>query len=423
MNKTLKTVIGVGAAAFIIAATPVAKAKASAREMPIQPLMGDTIRTPCSTPAKTSIAYAQAMANMEASRKRAYAALGEEAPVETEALVPAAKMKVAEPAIPASALNDLYNQVNKYADLTPEQRDELGANVAKTKDADLIDTYNAMKTQYGNAPAAPEVKRPQAPETVQGTPAKEKVEEEPGKAPETEGGRAPNAIDELYQQVNKYADLTPAEQEELGKKVAETKDADLIETCNAMKAQYGSKPAPVEIKTVPAKPAEADSSATEEAPLPKLPADSGSVAPQVQPAAADSSGYEVTLPSRIEEKIEAKTPVEKQEERREGIENTMAKVYQEGTTNPEVIMAVVQPDLKPVRDSLENVVRECYASINAMAPETFAADSARIASAIAGIEAVTAKSFPKGDSWVEYTLGNLKEYFAEMGQVIGGKKE
>jgi len=24
---------------------------------------------------------------------------------------------------------------------------------------------------------------------------------------------------------------------------------------------------------------------------------------------------------------------------------------------------------------------------------------------------------------VEYTLGNLKEYFAEMGQVIGGKKE
>ncbi|MCX6770699.1 MAG: hypothetical protein NTX79_01455 [Candidatus Micrarchaeota archaeon] len=372
---------------------------------------------------------------------------------------PNAKPKVSSGPSP-DEINALYDQVNNYAGLTPAERAELGTKVAASGDGGLIGTYNELKVKY------------------ESTLAKTKDTKEEQKAEPTKTSNAENenvtdnvstpvdAVGALYGQVNQYADLSEGERAELGKKVTASGDANLIDTYKEVKDKYESKPA----ETAPPKTVAPKESKEEKATVPgEKKEDAGSNAPtqaDKDKAALDDlynrvngysglteterqklgedveksgnpelisyyNGTKATYSAKPDETAPPKAVIlnengeKKQNVQPDKIDNTETEKMAPGNKIGEKTEEDQLPDnrLKQVRDSLEIVVNECYTSINAMTQETLAQDSARIKSAIDGIGAVIAKSFPKDDSWANYTMVNLREYFVEICEAkSSGKK-
>ncbi|MFA6907588.1 MAG: hypothetical protein WC263_02065 [Candidatus Micrarchaeia archaeon] len=306
----------------------------------------------------------------------------------------------------ASAINALSDQVNKYADLTPAERQKLGEDIAKSGDADLIAAYADAKAKGGSAPdAQPSSASSGTLENAAKTAADAIVET--GTVAAKTGTDAPKAIatpaaeekiNELYNSINKYADLTGAEQEALGKAVAETENAELAGAYDEAKANYKAKEQP----KAPAKPAVNEQPVEIENAIPEP--EPKQVAAEKQAKQPAPEGTLPPQPAKVEKKAEP-APV-------------MAKEAEGAPT----VKEAASKNLAPLKDSLNRAINECYEAINAMAPETYGADSARIAGAMGKIRGIMDRGFPKGDNWVGYTWKNLSEYFVQTCEAMQPRK-
>ena len=272
----------------------------------------------------------------------------------------------------ASEINSLYDQVNKYSDLSEAERAELGKKVAVSGDADLIDTYNEAKAKC-KAPAvlpASAAKKGAKPAATGKGAGKTVIEETQAVVPVAPSVEKTD-INALYDQVNKYSDLSETERAELGKKVAASNDTDLIDTYNEAKAKCKAPvviPVPVETK-----------------------------APTILPTPAAKKGA---------------TPAAKGKD--------AGKTVVEET---QTVVLVAPASLAALKDSLSKAVNVCYDSINSMTPENYLETGINVGKAIEGIDAIIKKSFPKDDPWARYTMTNLKEYYADACAAMqGGKK-
>jgi len=322
-------------------------------------------------------------------------------------------VKTAEvPAESGSNIGALYDQINKYGDLSNAEREKLGKDVAASNDDGLIGYYNEAKSKYAPAPAAADTSGQK-----QNVPAK-KLEEKKGSklaqkkaekpkpaekkiveqkpvpiASNVKPVQAPPAAEKidigaLYDQVNKYGDLTGTEREELGKKVAASGDDGLMKYFGETKAKLAPEPA------------KADSA-----------------------KAKDSSGLVAKLSKRIEKRVETKTPAEKQDARRESLKKTEVELYKQGATNPEVLAAVSPARLAALKDSLNAAINACYDTINSMNKDNYAKTGARVGESVGKIGKIIRKSFPKGDPWAEYTISSLERYYQSACDSFAGRKE
>ena len=292
-----------------------------------------------------------------------------------------------------SAVDALYSKLNQYADLTPAERQKLDTDIAKSGDEKLIAAYADTKTKNGGVPAS-------QPDNTSGgavdkTAATAMGDETYSKVVETgtsasKATIAPSAeekINELYGSINKYADLTDAERDALGKQVMETGNSDLIGTYNETKANYQPK-----ATSPPAK--ETDGMAIE-----------------VEGAAQPET--DAVLPALI---VVPPTP-------EKVVKKPESQVTEESDATAPVVPKTAPRNLAALKDSLNTAINECYNVMNAMTPETVAADSAKVAGAMGEIRAIMDKSFPKNDPWAEYTWKNLSEYFTQSCEATHARKD
>jgi len=373
-----------------------------------KPVMAEKAMASASDSAAFAAKYPTLAALKGAARERAlslaekmdntnYHAFGAVAPAKAQAREEEATREVSVPE-PAStkdagstgAADALYDKVNKYADLTEKERADLGKDVQASGDEGLVSLYNSTRAAYfGKAPAkSAETEAP-----------KKEVKQETGETPAAAiGGNAGTAdVDALYDRVNKYADLTQGQREELGREVQASGDEGLVSFYNSTKAAY---------------PDMAGSNVDKTAAKDNQAAETGEKVPET-PVEIEKPGERKK--ESVETSEQPKTPVE-----------TLEKPAEQPKASVEAPQEPVKKEIsvpQKLKDSLDATVDECYKAINAMAPGTLAEDSARIAGTIAELEAIIAKKFPKGDAWGEYTLAHLKQYFEGYCRALGGKKE